>query len=277
MVKRLPIYDLSFRILLSVSVVFPQVGWGMRNPEDLSDTDHTAASHHSQYTQKHPEKDSDYEADDESGKPISRLLKKNTLLPRCEYYSRYQDTTHFSMTNPEHWGTYHRSTGRGGESGRYTQSSVERKTYKNLLINVPYGNVYHSKTGTFHNPYKFKEYSSWISGKKKRKAFDADAKKDILLYDEILKYKQKMCAAVVEAFGKNNGIVYYDNEYPCVMVKLPLFEVMERNANGEILNIENWNQLFIAYYVAIVNDVAHREGLPIELVIRSSFGHNGGV
>ena len=143
--------------------------------------------------------------------------------------------------------------------------------------------AYHSKTGTFHNPYRFDEYKHMVN--RKTKYFTNASLNNVLLYNKILKYKQKMCEFTVRIFNKAliycesfvriSSNLYCNNGYPCVMIKLPFFEGMKRNTKNEILNIENWNQILIAYYIAIVNNLAYRERIPIELVIRSSFGHNG--
>ena len=37
------------------------------------------------------------------------LIDDDRLFPRSEYYSRFEGTTAFVMTDPDYWGTYHRS------------------------------------------------------------------------------------------------------------------------------------------------------------------------
>ena len=59
--------------------------------------------------------------------------------------------------------------------------------------------------------------------------------------------------------------VYQPNDYPCLLVKIGFIQAFEY--------VEDWNKLFISYYIAIVNKNAGKAKIPIELVKRSSFGH----
>jgi hypothetical protein len=59
--------------------------------------------------------------------------------------------------------------------------------------------------------------------------------------------------------------IIHHNNYPYLLIKIPFIQ--------GIKNVEPFNQLWMAYYVAIVNHNAKKANIPIEMVIRSSFGH----
>lgn len=65
--------------------------------------------------------------------------------------------------------------------------------------------------------------------------------------------------------SKEGFELIHHNEYPCLIVKIPFIQ--------RLRHTESWNKLFIAYYVAIINKEAEKAGIPIEMVIRSGFGH----
>lgn len=92
--------------------------------------------------------------------------KDHHYFTKCEYYTRYAGTSHFAMDHFDYWGTYFRSTGRGGESGRFAKKDIELKTFKNENLNIEKGDSYHSRTGTFRNPYEKEEYRKRVENPK---------------------------------------------------------------------------------------------------------------
>jgi ankyrin repeat protein len=201
---------------------------------------------------------------------------------KCEYYTRYTGTSHFAMDNCEYWGTYFRSTGLGGESGRFTRKDIKSKTFKNKSLNIEEGGSYHSRTGTFRNPYELKEYRKSVEKPEKFKKVASEQDLGLIentqglnlenpLYEELLDYRNQICLQVfnkaLELLPHNEERfeLIHHNEYPCLIVKIPFIQHFEYT--------ESWNKLFIAYYVAIVNKEAEVAGIPIEMVIRSGFGH----
>lgn len=198
---------------------------------------------------------------------IEELVSNEEYFPRCEYYARFQTTTIFRMDAPEYWGTYFRSTSRGGNCDRYAKLvNTKEKTYENALINSPQKgiNAYHAKTGSFRSPFFHRKYKEVIFPKAQCNFPKADRE---FLYDKILFYKQSLCEHFI-TLSETCLItrVFYDNEYPCIMVQIPCFK-----GKG---SIESWYQIAMSYYVAITNRRALETRIPIELVVRSSFGNN---
>ena len=64
------------------------------------------------------------------------------------------------------------------------------------------------------------------------------------------------------------SIGYYDNDYPCIMVSMLHLLTLDKKYDTE------WQQLLLAYFIAIVNDNAYQANVPIEIVRRSGFAHN---
>lgn len=200
--------------------------------------------------------------------------KDHHYFTKCEYYTRYAGTSHFAMDNCEYWGTYFRSTGRGGESGRFTRKDMASKTFKNKNLNIEKGSSYHSRTGTFRNPYEEEEYRKSVEKPEEFKKVALSKQKINLetpLYEELLDYRNQICLQVFNRAlellpnSKESFELIHHNEYPCLIVKVPFIQHFKHT--------ESWNKLFIAYYVAIINKEAEKEGIPIEMVIRSGFGH----
>lgn len=199
---------------------------------------------------------------------------------KCEYYTRYEGTSHFAMNDWEYWATYFRSTGRGGESGRFTKKDIKLKTFKNLHLNIKEGDSYHSRTGTFYNPYTFEDYKKSVEKPEKFQSKPSNKKEDAIknsqilnsmnpLYEELLDYRNQICLqvfnkALISDPRKILKFIHH-NEYPCLIVKTPFINYFT--------NIESWSKLLIAYYIAIINKKAEKESIPIEMVIRSGFGH----
>ena len=203
-------------------------------------------------------------------------------FPRCEYRIRFEHTSAFAMEDKEYWGTYFRSTSRGGNADRL--SKLKDKAYRNSHINIE-GTA--AKTGAFRSPFDNKEYAGilhtntpkGITPHKDTIALSLEPERQYL-YDEILVYKGKMCQDVIRNFNLQTGdrkskltglVPYYKNDYPCIMVSI---------TTPKLKNIKNKTEkgglykLITAYYVAITNQIAWEKGIPIELVLRSSFGHN---
>lgn len=189
-------------------------------------------------------------------------------FPRCEYRTRFQGGSHFAMTHQDFWGTYFRSTANGGNSDRYSKL---KKTQEGSVINVSSAallakklGAYHSKIGAFNSPFYHKEYKGILSIAPAIRRASND-----FLYDDILIYKQKMCEILVSRLSDKVGLSIkagYYNDYPCVMVNIPEFATKG--------STESWYEMAMAYFVAIANKNACTNLVPIEMVIRSSFGHN---
>ncbi len=198
----------------------------------------------------------------------STIETDSTFFPRCEYYSRFKSTTYFDMNASEYWRTYFRSTTRGGDCDRYAKEFKDSlKIFGNSNIN-PTHTKEHAKSGAFVSPFFHKKYKKIVlpnTGPKKIVSHD-------FLYDKILKYKQGLCSILKTKIDKSHFdkvVAIYDNEYPCVMIC-----VQGISSGNEKRNIDSWYKMIMSYYVAIVNYLSKNEGILIELVLRSSFGHN---
>lgn len=82
-----------------------------------------------------------------------------------------------------------------------------------------------------------------------------------------------MCQKVVETYNeesknkKKNLKVFFENNYPCLLVQINSY-LKITTEQSSLYNIA------IAYFTAFINCQAYKMNIPIELVIRSSFGHN---
>ena len=206
-----------------------------------------------------------------------KIIDNEYKFPRCEYYTRMHSTSIFAMQDTKYFGTYYRSTIRGGESDRYSHilakkqktekkhKKIYKKTYDNSsLNNNKKVTARDAKTGSFNNPLFLDEYKEALLGTL-RPEFGPTPP---LLYDAVLKYKRKSCQLLMEKCKYVNFkeiVIGYNNNYSCIMVYIPKLE--------KKLNIESWYAIAMAYFIAHANHEAINAELPIEIVQRSSFGH----
>jgi hypothetical protein len=194
-------------------------------------------------------------------------------FPRCEYYTRYGSA--FQMNSPEYWGTYHRST----RDSRYAKTSTLDITFaiEGIIQSKQYAH-----TGTIKNPYSFEKYRSMVEKPLKKlppsntpvpvpvpSHLDPrnNSTSNNIPYETLLDYRNRICFEARKHYLEIGGrlkIVHHNN-YPGLLIKIP--------SNQGLQHVESRNQLWIAYYVAIVNHEARKANIPIEMVIRSSFGH----
>lgn len=92
-----------------------------------------------------------------------------------------------------------------------------------------------------------------------------------LLYNELLRYKLDICKIIIDKFNEDEREcesirIFFGNDHPCIMVSVKEFKNIERG-NGLY-------KIIMTYFTAITNHIALKEGIPTELVIRASFGHN---
>lgn len=198
----------------------------------------------------------------------SNSIKDSNFFPRCEYKSRFEGTSIFEMSEPEFWGRYFRTTVQGVECDRIAKLMGCKKTYENKNIHKPLSSSV--KAGTIYSPWQFDTYKDIFY----ENPPTTSDKKNPFLYDSLLEYKNNICQMVVDFFEQPQIMnhenlllnVYVRNDYPCILVQI------------KELNVENEQRsmykMFGAYFTAITNYIAKREQIPIELVNRSSFGHN---
>lgn len=187
-------------------------------------------------------------------------------FPRCEYKARFKGTSAFNMSVPEYWGSYYRSTKRGGNYDRLsTIKSEEPKSVPQKRT------TRRASSGLFLSPYHRKQYnlrSTTANANSRNNDGSIDGKNDFL-YDQLLKYKCKLCNIVVEQFGKISRRqlnVFIQNDFPCIIVQLHLL-------NGKV-GRKYLYQICAAYFSAITNYFAKKHRIPVEMVIRASIGHN---
>ncbi len=209
---------------------------------------------------KQEDKDSGYESD------VEIVESDYHFFPRCEYYTRFQGTTYFNMQESQYWGTYFRSTARGGHCDRLAKNKDIIKDFVDPKLN--HKKLLSANSGNFFSPFEHDEYHIVVKASQEQIARNLNIHS--VLYNKIIQYKQLQCNVFLDnLIHKNMQFVKvrYVNDYPCIMVKVHSFSFKDGK-------IEKWHQIAMAYYLAIVNHISFRENVPIELVLRSSFGHN---
>jgi hypothetical protein len=216
------------------------------------------------------------------------LITDIRLFPRSEYYTRFVGTTAFLMDDPAYWGIYHRSEATRSFSEMGGRGAVE---FRSPCVKKPYKtNSFFAHTGGIASPFSDSDYQEAIRLEKLAPT------NTINVRDELLLYKQQIAELVVSSFEKvadqnlqdikrkgqrkvydARPIVFYENNYPCVLIKLPALNPSESNTEAA----EYWahhpkpfQRLLLASFIGLLNTEAMKAGIPIEMVIRSSFGHN---
>ena len=215
---------------------------------------------------------------------------KDTHYSRCEFYTRYYGSSLYAMQLPEHWNTYHRS-----ENTRFFKKSGGRAgfSFKNPCMQDTTGShAASSHLGNVKTPASTKIYSDQLIQNQ------TVQKRSSNLRDALLLYRLKMAQSVVRYFQQKNKnlqpiiikdpktgtpfeimrpIIHTDHDYPCVVVHIPIVK------SGEASTASNrfWNEhgkdfqtLLVCVFIAFVNTQANHKKIPIEMVLRSSFGHN---
>lgn len=226
-------------------------------------------------------------------KNITSQLENEDLtpfFPRCEFHTRFEHTTIFEMNDPEYWGTYYRSQDSrvfktlGKKDGLYSSPGISRTD----------GFSPYAHTGGHTSPFKSPVYSNSIKQHANNPQL-SKYKED--MRDQILEYKIRMCKIVQDSFTKHNGfniqparvfrtrspketrpIVFLENEYSCVLVRMPIFNkdvhVEDEATKYWLEHPQPLQKLIVACFVAIMNTQAFKKGIPIEMVMRAGFGHN---
>lgn len=186
-------------------------------------------------------------------------------FPRSEYKTRFHHTSAFEMSDPEHWGTYFRTTPDNDQSDRL--SKLESKEYQNPYTNLL--STTSTEAGTLCSPWQHAQYNSIFHPTPKAPKISHGPAH---LYDLLLSYKITACLRVERNFNEITFAakrleVYCANDYPCVFVKI-------QDCENVFTEPERLCEIAMTYFVAIANKIAHSKNIPIELVIRESFGHN---
>ncbi|MES2204324.1 MAG: hypothetical protein V4496_03800 [Pseudomonadota bacterium] len=213
-----------------------------------------------------------------------KVIKNVHFFPRSEYYTRFEGTTAFPMKDQAYWGTYHRS-----ESTRFFQQAGGRKNIQFLspCVEKPAkANSFFAHTGGVLSPFANKKY---------QKAIQLSVQAPITTVnfrDMALIYKVEMAKIVVESFSDEiensqklkvsrkiytRPMVFSENDYPCVLINLPALNPLETKTEAAKYwskHPKPFQKLLLASFVAFLNVEAYEAEIPIEMVIRASFGHN---
>ena len=218
------------------------------------------------------------------------LITDCYLLPRSEFRSRYFGSSAFLMRERRHWRTYHRSRDArfyslvGGRSNAHildAESIIPFSTFAASAAHV----------GAYKNPASLPSYA------KKLEQHTSATKGYANLRDMLLWYRYRMAKTVEETFSSltsnsqpikikerragsreiSRPIVCVENKYPCVLVFLSALNPgVDDNAESRYWSEkpEMFQLVLISSFVAYMNRAAEKENIPIEMVLRSSFGHN---
>lgn len=198
--------------------------------------------------------------------------KDYRYFPRCEYNPRFKRTSAFEMATTEYWGTYFRSTDTGGECDRIAAENGAKKTYTNVNTNLKKSGP--SKTGAFKSPWENYEYRKIFKSPDQGQGTDLIPKNYSELYSKLIEYRLEICSQVVrdeEITTCKRIRVYSENDYPCILVHIN--DIVFRCKLGDKMP-KRLYRISVALFTAITNYIARQEKIPVELVIRSSFGHN---
>jgi hypothetical protein len=100
----------------------------------------------------------------------------------------------------------------------------------------------------------------------------------VLPYDAMLEYRNTICDHIKRQFDciqqsqTNHQLhAFHNDDYPCVLIEIRII------GTKQFVSKEAWYSLFMAYFVSMLNKMAETNHpcIPIEIVIRSSFGHFG--
>ncbi|WP_375759001.1 OTU domain-containing protein [Corallococcus exercitus] len=207
-----------------------------------------------------------------------RVIKRQRLvgvLPRCEYRARLKGTTVFKMEHAQYWDTYARS-GKSRENEAYDAPGIS--TAKKEMD-------HYAKTGTYKNVFAFSKNHQRLledKGASSKPLSPAQRLPDSFVHQRSLDYRKAACAYIIQQLKLKGSTVTInaDNDYPCLLVLSPEGPTEaefpgNKNAKKLEASLSQWTRLVMAFVVGITNHLAWRKGLPIELVMRSSFGHLG--
>lgn len=242
------------------------------------------------------------------------LISEPLLFPRCEYKARFQGTTIFLMEDVEYYAQYFRAAGSrwGGDESLHHETPDINVLIKEHAARNQYAARTHS--GSKSTPLKNPDLLNLLNTSKMCNSFAAcHFAPGKIIRDELLTYKLKMSQLVVQKFKEHLGpdfsnlqpmrlfyahqpdickkrpIVYVESNYPCVVVRLPIFNVdwappnnlpvnslamHFQKGNGKDLTASPLQCLCVAVFIANVNALAWNNGIPIEMVHRAGFGFN---
>ncbi len=145
------------------------------------------------------------------------------------------------------------------------------------------------KAGAFQNPWQYRsDYRATLPlpDTKKRKRDSGGAQSDAVddppnnngyVYQRSQEYRRDACAYIIDKLRDLGftGNINASNDYPCLLVQAPGMPTIDDSKDQSQLetNRKNWTHFVMAHFVGIANAIAIEKGVPIEIVMRASFGH----
>lgn len=184
----------------------------------------------------------------------SQLIRK-PLSPFNSYLRR----TPYKPCEIEHSETYARSE---KHPLRTTQNKEKDRMYQGKEL----GQGLRANVGDYVNPFQLLG-DIFVSQNRTVLTVTGDG----VLRDRLLDYQKKIAEYITSEVLKNNKVQYATpavfNDYPCLMLKIDCPSKVKVSDAAK----EAWTNLVICFFTALVNYSAYSNGIPIELVRRSSF------
>lgn len=207
--------------------------------------------------------------------PTVAPTKQEPIRPRCEYRTRLSGTTVYPMDDRQHWNTYTRShASRSPVKLEYDGVESPDKMLGFAAKAGGYSNAYGAHPNyrdSIRSPQGRKPKRRKITGGK------TPALPELHIGDRLLQYRQRSAQHIVQAVRAKQANIRLNanNQYPCVLLETPLLPTatdIEDKKRRETA-ITCWTTFVIAHLLGLINYLAWSQGIPIEIVMRSSFGH----
>lgn len=184
-------------------------------------------------------------------------------FPRCEYRSKFKNTSAFEMTEEEYWGTYFRSnrdrTSKETEGKSY-QNENEKEFLRNERLKKKSKNLRATKRGTMIFPWEKEGYSKIFHAKNEVQIHFSSS-----YLDRVLVYKKEICQYIGNEFikkEKEEMKVYWDNQDVRIRIRVPkLTEFVGNQVSINLLYL-----LVRTFFVGITNYVARDKNVQIKLL-----------
>ena len=174
--------------------------------------------------------------------------------------------------------TYHRSAKStiANEFGTRTRIIYDDKDSQTVLVRGANASV--GNTANYMHIIEHTEFQQKTHKQDKVSMATGNAK----LYEKNLEYRNAMCRYMVQEFKNKHPDAFihigHYNEYPCVMVFLnakklnALIQLVAQKDKLNVTAIQAFVNLMISFYVGLVNALAYKQKIPIEMLRRASLG-----
>lgn len=202
------------------------------------------------------------------------------IVPRCEYNTRLEGSTaYLNMKQPNGRPNYYDSYGARSAKARHDTYKSYDATDLRIPQKKPMG--FYAKAGTSENIFGFNpKYKRLLDPRQAKPVLHLErqnGRPEAFVYQNSLEYRVAACKYILEQVkSKNVGVVANaDHDYPCVLVLTPggptRADVPEKKKLETARRL--WTRFVMACFVGVANHIAWSEGWPIEITMRSSFGH----